>query len=411
MYGGDEVGSLVFDIGSFNSRFGYSGEDTPRYVFESHIGVSQIQSNDDVIMDNKEVKYFFGENELRYYKPGIIVNNPINSQGYVENFNLLEKLVENVYNKCFRTESKDHPILLSEPVLHNKDNRLNIAQLLFEKFDIPALFITKSPVLSAFSSGRSTCLVLDSGHNYTSATPINDGYALQKSLIRYNIGGEYISNELRNVLKSKEIDIVPHYKFIKEFNTERGCYITKYLSPEETVSDISYENFWTNEIIREVKESSLTVSDEGKDSFIKPIQYELPDGKIFELREEKVSIVEKLFNQKKSIPGFNGIHLMVVDAINKGDIDIKKEMFSNIFLCGGNTLFPNFADKLQRHIINSAPQNVRVKVICHPTPSEKRFSTWIGGSILSSLGNFHQMWFSKQEYEEHGAILIERKCA
>jgi actin-like protein 6A len=50
---------------------------------------------------------------------------------------------------------------------------------------------------------------------------------------------------------------------------------------------------------------------------------------------------------------------------------------------------------------------VKVKVLgC----SERKFSPWVGGSILSSLGSFQQMWMSKQEYEEHGAIMIERKC-
>lgn len=51
-----------------------------------------------------------------------------------------------------------------------------------------------------------------------------------------------------------------------------------------------------------------------------------------------------------------------------------------------------------------------MKVIAPANPTERRFSTWIGGSILASLGSFHQMWMSKAEYSEHGASLIHRKA-
>lgn len=102
---------------------------------------------------------------------------------------------------------------------------------------------------------------------------------------------------------------------------------------------------------------------------------------------------------------------MIVDTINKGDLDIRRDMFANILCVGGNTLFPGFAERVQRQILNNIQQNIKVKVITHLTNLERRFSSWIGGSILSSLGTFHQLWLSKQEYEEHGAIIIERKCA
>lgn len=101
---------------------------------------------------------------------------------------------------------------------------------------------------------------------------------------------------------------------------------------------------------------------------------------------------------------------MVIDSINKGDIDLKKELYSNIIITGGNTLFPYFPERIQKQIHSGGPPNVKVKVTVAPTSLERKFSSWIGGSILTSVGNFHQLWFSKQEYEEHGAVLIERKC-
>lgn len=476
MYGGDEICSLVFDIGSLNGRYGYAGEDTPRNVFQNNIGVPQdlninndvksIDINQDIEMtsgnDKQSIKRscndngcLFGEHELRYCKKNTRVLNPINNNGYIDNLELFEMLLNNVYSKSFKVDSRDHPILFSEPAIHNKNNRMNLAQLMFEKFDVPAMFVAKSPVLSAFSSGRSTCLVFDSGHNTTTATPVNDGYALNKSLIKYDIGGNNLSNELYDiVINQKKIieSIVPHYKFHKidklldindedaniavNNNESQNCYTfeTVYLNEEEhkfkSLIDPSYERYCISEIVRDMKENILYLNEEniGGCNIVnyKPCSYELPDGQIVELKEERYLILEKLFNSSFTnnnsnininnsnnnySVGFNGFHTMINDAINKSDIDIKKELFANIFVTGGNTLFNNFSERLQKQIINTAPPNVKVKMLVHPTPSERKFSAWIGGSILSSLGTFHQMWFSKQEYEEHGSVLIERKCA
>lgn len=114
-----------------------------------------------------------------------------------------------------------------------------------------------------------------------------------------------------------------------------------------------------------------------------------------------------MFNQEDSTEGFTGVQNMVVDSISMTDIDIRKDLFQNVVLTGGNSCFKGFTERLQRQIPEIAPQNVRVKVI---NAAERQFTPWVGGSILSSLGSFQQMWMSRQEFEEHGAIMIERKC-
>ena len=102
---------------------------------------------------------------------------------------------------------------------------------------------------------------------------------------------------------------------------------------------------------------------------------------------------------------------MVNDAILKSDIEIRKDLYSNIFLCGGNTLFNGFPERFQKQMSNTIKQLYKLKIITHPSNTERKFASWIGGSILSSLGTFHQLWLSKAEFEEHGAMIIERKCA
>lgn len=61
-------------------------------------------------------------------------------------------------------------------------------------------------------------------------------------------------------------------------------------------------------------------------------------------------------------------------------------------------------------LIYHVSQSMRLKIISANSSSERRYGAWIGGSILSSLGSFQQMWLSRQEYEESGKLILER-CA
>ena len=93
---------------------------------------------------------------------------------------------------------------------------------------------------------------------------------------------------------------------------------------------------------------------------------------------------------------------MIVQSIAKGGAN--NDMYSNIVLSGGNTLFAGFAERLTKELTQVAPA---VNVVASP---ERKFSAWIGASILGSLSTFEQMWISKAEYEEAGASIVHRKC-
>ena len=102
-----------------------------------------------------------------------------------------------------------------------------------------------------------------------------------------------------------------------------------------------------------------------------------------------------------------GVHEKTYESIVKCDIDIRSELYSNICLSGGTTMFPGIKDRLEAEITKLAPPGNKIKVIA---PKERKYSVWIGGSILSSLTTFGQMWISKQEYDECGAGIVHRKC-
>jgi len=305
-------------------------------------------------------------------------------------------------------EPKEHPLLLTEPSLHNKEHRLKFTSHLFEKYQVPALFICKSAVLSAFSCGRSTSLVLESGANSTYAVPVHDGYALQASMIKCDIGGNYLSKLVKDAILAKVGKIVPSYGFTKK--TVNGQIVVEYLNFDKT--DPTLEEFDKNEIIRDCKESVLSLTTEAAMEITdaKTGVYELPDGTKVDMESDRKKIPEVMFTGSPEFPNFTGVHRMISDAIVRADLDIRKELYNNVVVAGGNTLIQGFVDRIQKILPDIASPNVKVKVIAH-MPSERKFSAWIGGSILSSLGSFQQMWMSRQEFEEHGAIMIERKCA
>jgi len=102
-----------------------------------------------------------------------------------------------------------------------------------------------------------------------------------------------------------------------------------------------------------------------------------------------------------------GIHETTFNSIMKCDVDIRKDLYGNIVLSGGTTMFPGIAERMNKEVTALAPQSMKVKVVA---PPERKFSVWIGGSILSSLSTFQQMWISKQEYDESGPTIVHRKC-
>jgi len=127
--------------------------------------------------------------------------------------------------------------------------------------------------------------------------------------------------------------------------------------------------------------------------------YELPDGQVITIGNERFRVVEALFQPAFVRVESAGIHETAFNSLNKVDIDIRRELYRNILLAGGSSMFHGFADRIQKEISALAPPTWKIKIIA---PPERKYSAWIGGSILASLSTFQQMWISKQNYDENG---------
>lgn len=102
-----------------------------------------------------------------------------------------------------------------------------------------------------------------------------------------------------------------------------------------------------------------------------------------------------------------GLHTVAYQSIMKCDMDIRKDLYGNVVLSGGSTMFPGIAERMQTELSSVSPSSMKIKIVA---PTERKYSVWIGGSILASLSTFQQMWITKQEYEESGPGIVHRKC-
>jgi actin, other eukaryote len=190
-----------------------------------------------------------------------------------------------------------------------------------------------------------------------------------------------------------------------------GRDLTEYLISISAKRGYSFQRYSDKEIVKDIKEKLCYISldfDEEliKSQTMKEVEYELPDGEKISFGSELFRCPEVLF--QPSILGSEnvGIHESVYQCIQKCDVDNRKELYSNIILSGGSTMFDGIVERMTNELVSLVPKSMKVIV---EAPSERKYSVWIGGSILSSLGTFQQMWKSKEEYDESGPSITTRK--
>ena len=133
--------------------------------------------------------------------------------------------------------------------------------------------------------------------------------------------------------------------------------------------------------------------------------YKLPDGQTISVGSERYRCPEALF--KTHLIGLEeaGVHEAVYNSITKCDVAVRKELYSNVVLSGGNTMYTGFARRLSNEVMNLAPNSMKVNVVA---PPQRDYSAWVGGSVLASLASFATMWVCKAEYDETGPNVVHQ---
>ncbi|XP_036176752.1 actin-related protein 3 isoform X2 [Myotis myotis] len=452
--------ACVVDCGTGYTKIGYAGNTEPQFIIPSCIAIKESakvgdQAQRRVLKGVDDLDFFIGDEAIE--KPTYATKWPIR-HGIVEDWDLMEKFMEQVIFKYLRAEPEDHYFLLTEPPLNTPENREYTAEIMFESFNVPGLYIAvqtgrlpdvipdvfpdeailpdeagaggkqlgprrkkalteiwkiykyvpeskyKLAVLALAASWTSrqvgertlTGTVIDSGDGVTHVIPVAEGYVIGSCIKHIPIAGRDITYFIQQLLRDREVGIPPEQSLeTAKAVKERYSYVCPDLVKEFNKYDTDGSK-WIKQYtgINAISKKEFSI-DVGYERFLGP---------------------EIFFHPEFANPDFTQPISEVVDeVIQNCPIDVRRPLYKNIVLSGGSTMFRDFGRRLQRDLKRTVdarlklseelsggrlkPKPIDVQVITHHM---QRYAVWFGGSMLASTPEFYQVCHTKKDYEEIG---------
>ncbi|CDR99164.1 related to ACT1-actin [Sporisorium scitamineum] len=405
----------------------------------------------------KKRRRFVGDNDLNLYRSNLDIAPIFDDDGILADSSAFAQLCSFGLD-TLSCDAREHPLLLTEPAWNARESREKLTELAFETLGSPAFYLANRSVLSGFAAGKPSSLVIDVGSTSVSTIPIVDGFILRKGIHRHNNGGDAINRALLYSLHhgrgTEFAGVTPQYLIKSRTSVDPGATANAILRQDRVQgATASFKQYHVNRVVNDFKESVAQVLevpwDDQQAQFRSGRMYEFPDGYndafgVERLKAPEVLFTPSLWNGVSSSESFGpvlhpsstpystgdaanglgggepataasggkaavGLADMVLSSINAVDVDSRPSLFGNIVLVGGSSLIPGLSDRLSYELGVKAPHQ-KIKIHSPGNTTERRHSSWLGGSILASLGTFHQLWISKQEYDEHGAAIVHARC-
>lgn len=344
---------LVFDLGTSAFRTGVAIDSNFMMQGKYTDVVKQNLENDDVT-----------QHDVVYpVQRSTIVNWPI---------------AEQIFSNAFASlVSQETAVAMSEPILAPHAHREQLAQVMFETYQVPFLQIWPAPIMSLMGYGRSTGLVVESGDGTTQILPVIECRPLVHAMSRLNVAGLDISNLVEQYAKEKGYQL-------PQVNTREVARLAK-----ESICETAIDLEQAMQLDSAIVERSFT----------------LPDGTLLKLGHERFLAAEAMFQ-----PHLLGLDILSIDetmheCVQKCDIDNRKDLYYGIVLFGGNTRMQNFKTRLQMEMKKHLAKTSIKPNIIQP---DATYSTWYGGSYMANLSTFRMHFVSKQSYDESGPQIMTR---
>ncbi|KAG6053269.1 NuA4 histone acetyltransferase subunit [Claviceps sp. LM77 group G4] len=453
VYGGDEVSALVLDPGYCETRAGFAGEDVPKSILSSFYGHITSEPQRDV----------FGQDCI-IPRPDFEVRNYMNRDSAVQDWDAASKMWEYMLVNRLQPEPKpthpaqnglnddvtqhdvdgdvamedveaeekslqENPLLMTEAPWNTVKSREKAVEVVMENWGCPAFWLSRTPVLAAFGAGKATALVVDVGGANTAVTAIHDGLILKRSIQRSPVGGLWLSSQIRSMWETSD----PRVSLTPTFMVENKTPVDALAPAQARLRKFpfpiheSYRAYEDERVLTEFKESVVEIwrgpgkySLPGIEDYIKTQPgrvFEMPDGYNQMWREQRFKVTEGMWDETAGYPIAESARLtkaqtipeLIRASISGVDVDLRGALLANVVVTGSTSLINGFNDRLNSELSAMYP-GLKVKLHSAGLTTERRYGAWIGGSILASLGTFHQMWISRQEYEENGANIVEKRC-
>ncbi|KIJ56525.1 hypothetical protein M422DRAFT_197463 [Sphaerobolus stellatus SS14] len=431
VHGGDEVSALVLDIGGSTTRAGYAGDDTPKAIFPTYYGYTLAENSEDVHIAEaesgqseqiaarkKKVNIHLGEQTgPSTWRPGMEIANPVHETLIID-FDPIPAIIGHALQDNLRTNPSEHPVLVTEPPWNTPANRERMAEIMFEEFNVPAFYIANTAVLNAFAAGKGTALIVDIGKDTASVTPVVDGFVLRKGMNRSTIPQLVYTNAV-NLLAQQHphrppIQLWSHHLIANKLPVPPSKPPQFTLREDRLRLTTPSWRQWAEQ--REVDEwiaGAAGVLEHGFSEHAAnsrpPRQYEFPTG------------FNALFGPERFLPGelyFTQQHLqrpnlpltltqLLHNSLMSVEPDLRIQLLSNVVVNGGGSLLAGLVDRLHNELVRHFSTT---KVHAAGNMVERRYGAWLGGSILASLGTFHQLWISAEEWQEHGKTIVGQRC-
>jgi actin-related protein len=359
--------AVVIDNGTVFSKIGFAGEDQPRAIIQtlprSPIKIEPPKSRETLIKKKPP--------PIPIREKGFLEGVSPMKRGVIKDWDAMIRFWGYCFYKMLKINPSEHPVILTEPALNTKENRNKMMEIMFEEFDVPAVYIGMQNVLSLYATGRTTGCVINSGESATDIVPICDNYVNDQTVQKIDLAGGHITKFLQKLMRQAGYSLITEQeKRVLVDIKENYCYIAEDFEGEITRAKNN------NKIQKE---------------------HLAPDGNKISISIERFTAPEAIFNPSIMGKELPTLHEALYKAINESDIHYRKDLFNNIILSGGNTLFPGLKERLSRELKKIIPETVNIRIIA---PEDRILTTWYGGSLLGALPSFTDLATKKQHYQE-----------
>jgi actin len=405
---------LVIDCGSWTTKAGFGGEDAPRHECRTVVGRPRHPGTPaSILIGQSDVA---GDTALAHR--GLLTVERVVQRGRVQPhaWPQVEQLLHSLYATSLKVPPEDHPLILTEAPDTTRQDRERFAAILFETLNVPAAVLANSGTLTTYASGRTTGVAVESGAERTHVVPVWEGYALPHATQRMDCGGNDITWALADRLRGEGYAVSTEADF-DNLNADKEatsmCYVARdYKAEVDKFRQLTAARRATAPFTLP-DGHTVHVADQ---RFLLPemlFRFDLIPDERYYFAEEKIAKEGRILGAPLTPTSAlavgsrcDGLSSVLLEAVRLADTALHQELLGNIVLGGGNSLLAGFDDRLQREIAGAVPGSVVVRTMSFPC---RKYSAWLGGSVLGTVSTLPCMWTSKGEYEEEGASIVHTK--